>query len=197
MWVHSSGRQCTVHSSHENESLNAQRRRAKCQLLGGKLGAVLPGPPSGGDVIIRSYLPSLLPRIMAHLLTRAVMGGHVGHHGALMGLCHNWLAGGVTVLQPFPLLIWSPGSGSWEWWGGEEVVPVSPVRGWDSVMVVSVVDSIIVSTTRSGLACTAATVPHKLPRLFSLLDLGAGHYPCNTPSSTHTTGANNHPHTSL
>ena len=30
------------------------------------------------------------------------------------------------------------------------MVPVSPVRGWDSVMVVSVVDSIIVSTTRSG-----------------------------------------------
>ena len=107
--------------------------------------------------------PSHLPRIMAHLLTRAVMGGHVGHHGELMGLCHNWLAP-ITTISSHQLSISSRA-------GVMLAICLVPRLG--------LVDSKIVMSGRSRLACTAS-VPHKLPRLFSLLDLGAGHYPCNT-----------------
>ena len=97
MLMHSGAR--VVHSSHENESLNGEEQS---QVLGSwwQSWCCMAARPFSWrrwcyNQIISA--PSHLSRIMAHLLTRAVMGGHVGHHGELMGLCHNWLADVQTI----------------------------------------------------------------------------------------------------
>ena len=63
---------------------------------------------------------------------------------------------------------------------------MSPVRGWDSVMVVSVVDSIIVSTTRSGWPVPPPLSHTNYPDylVYWILEPGttlATHHPLHTP----------------